>query len=323
MDLRRYFHPIWGDNLGNQVEAPQTHFADGGYRVVQKRAWGGFGPMRTNREPVGRIEKPVTDGDAVKREFRYRCAVTKITVSGLRNRNPQFTVAFDGLDTCVVSALQFKMRVAPGELTKSGGDPVADVLFTGVGPRFGPLKDYEAIHITCSFADWDQANDFFMQPDLEPARRTLVSNRVVAQPDDEDAYDPMGRLMVMGSYLSLQHRELIGIGELYIPDEVKGDTPVVPKFTPGGAKNGYGGGGASGDFNPLPKQSDADTAGATIDPNVIAAVSDDDAPASNVTTVKDDTSSVASPSVESASVSYDSPSSSSVDAGPSGSGDPS
>ncbi|MFA5997048.1 MAG: hypothetical protein WC791_01010 [Candidatus Paceibacterota bacterium] len=157
MAIHQVNHPRWGSNLANQLTASvQTYGEDGhGYKTVTvPRVL--LGGTKQKKILVGFISRPAVDNECADRNFRHRCGLLKITMTPGGRNGPIFTVFLDGHVASNFVSHEIEFRFAPEELQENVGDPVAEVWFRGKGDRRGPLKEYSASRIVCTFADKEQ-----------------------------------------------------------------------------------------------------------------------------------------------------------------------
>lgn len=163
MTVHEIRHPNWGSNLANQLSAKVwKNYGTDGYQYTEVVYTTIFGNRKTKTKTayIGHNLYEADDADEeAKREFKHRCGLLKIVMMPGRN-GPVFAVFLDGHVVSNFDSGEMEYRFAPEELGENGGKPIAELMFSGKGKRFGPLRQYGTSHIICTFADQKQMNEY-------------------------------------------------------------------------------------------------------------------------------------------------------------------
>ncbi len=167
MRLSRTSHPRWGDTLAKQLSAAE--FEDPNEMTTQvvtknRLFWTS---TEVKNVPVGpRKAKP---HDSVLRTFRHTCALKKLTFRRI-DGEPGFVGEFDVLPKGTFHMEDVVFRFDKKQV-KKGQPPIAQVRFEGMGPRQGPLKNFNTLSARITFRDHAQAAQHIKLPKGRPVVR--------------------------------------------------------------------------------------------------------------------------------------------------------
>ena len=212
-------HPRWGSNFANQTYAKAKRCdIDGTCEIEVPETYTTFWRGKTKTRMVKKwvaghkIDAPDDCTKAV-RVYRHRCGIINV-VTTRRKKSLLFTIFLDGHVASDFTADEIVIRFAPDELTENDGNPIADIRFEGIGSRYLIIEDYYPQHITCTFANREQFEQYFFPANSAAHRaiaRSIVCKGVTYRSSDDGSYrseeDGSALPWLLAAYLLLSQNE--------------------------------------------------------------------------------------------------------------------